>query len=122
MMQMVVVEKRKMTFKEELEFGSNFNYLITVQGQTINCPGGNHAKICKKTFGCSLEDFLHKNYGCRVIVYGEEIAIEYCGHLSDKQCNRINAILQSRNYYRLVTTQHNCRESFRPIKRIYTRQ
>jgi len=107
-----------MNFKEDLEFSSAPNYLITRRGRTIKCSGGNHVKVCKMEFGSTMKDFLTRLRGCRVKAYKEELAVEYHDNLSQAQRSRINTILKMGKYTRLTTEQHGIKESRRPIRSI----
>lgn len=93
------------------------NYLITKSGKTIECTGGaEHAIICKRELDISLNDFLLKHNGVRVMVgRNETLAIEYYKTPSIAQVRIIHKILRADDYYTVIL--QNSSLDFRLIKK-----
>jgi 5'(3')-deoxyribonucleotidase len=98
------------------------NILVTFDGMVVSVPAGaSHDIICQDQFSYTLNKFLLKCKGLRIRVFNKEIAIEFYSKLSVKQLAVIKRFLRNKDFY-TVTTPHNHKRSFRPIRSLSSEQ
>lgn len=97
------------------------NILVTQSGRVIEVSsGGTHEATCLSKLHCSLEDFICKQNGVRVLFgRADHVAVECHDHLTSKQLSQVNKVIRENEVYSL----HSCikgiehvKNSFRPIR------